>query len=191
MRTKWLVLSYGVCVMFVMGVPCVGAATGPASVYKVTVVKFELFNGTSFITAFDGASVVLDIAAVDSGQAAGTFFQGLKIPDGSYTQVRATVSDTFTISGRVGTSYTTATKSNSGCAITTVAANEAECVVDVQGGVGTPDPDILETTLTIVNGVPSHSIRVNFNVDNAIQDGGPSGELYPGMPDVTMAMTAL
>ncbi len=168
------------------------AATGPASTYKVTVTKFELYNGTSWVTVSTGNSTVIDIAAVNAGQAAGTFFSSLSVPDGSYTQVRVTPSDTFTVSGRVGSNYTTATVSNGGCAVTAVAANEAICTVNVPApGIGTPNPDVLPATLTITNRVPSHKIRVNFNVSNAIQDGGPSGELYPAVPTVTMTMIAL
>ncbi len=74
------------------------AATGPASTYKVTVTKFELYNGTSWVTVSTGNSTVIDIAAVNAGQAAGTFFSSLSVPDGSYTQVRVTPSDTFTVS---------------------------------------------------------------------------------------------
>jgi hypothetical protein len=91
----------------------------------------------------------------------------------------------------VGSSYTTATKSNGGCAATAVAANQADCSVDVPGGIGTPSPDILPAALTITSGVPSHKIRVSFDVNNAIQDGGPFGELFPAAPTVTISMTAL
>jgi hypothetical protein len=191
MSKKIILLSLSVLCASLIHPSWIFAATGPASVYKVTIVKFELYNGTSWITLFDGASTTIDIASVDAGQAAGNFFTGLNVPDGTYTQVRVTPSATFVVSGRVGTSYTTAAKANGGCVPTTTAANEAPCSVDVPGGIGTPNPDILPATLTITNGVPSHKIRVSFNVNNAIQDGGPFGELYPGTPTVTMSMIAL
>lgn len=167
------------------------AATGPASAYKVTITKFELYNGTSWVTVSSGNSTTLDIASVTAGSAAGNFFAGLSVPDGTYTQVRVTISDTFVISGRVGSNYTTATISNGLCAVTATAANEAACTMTVPGGLPAPNPDVLPSSLTVTNGVPSHKIRVTFNVNSALADGGPLGEIYPGTPDVTMTMIAL
>jgi hypothetical protein len=184
---------FGLTVLLTLfvGLSSAFAATGPASVYKVTITKFELYNGTSWITVFSGSSTTIDIASASAGSAAGNFLSGLNVPDGSYTQVRVTPADTFTISGNNGTLYTTAAKAGtpSGCVPTAVAASEAQCSVDVPGGIGTPSPDVLPSTLTVTNGVPSHKIRVNFNVNNAIQDIG--GNLYPAAPSVTMTMTAL
>lgn len=165
------------------------AATGPASVYKVTITQFEIYNGTSWITVSDGSSTTIDIASVQSSSVAGTFFSGLSVPDGTYTQVRVTVSGTFVISGRVGSSYTTAVISNGGCVVTAVAANEAECTVTAS--LPAPTPDVLPTALTVTNGVPSHKIRVTFNVNTALEDTGFPGTIIPGQPSVTMTMVAL
>jgi hypothetical protein len=167
------------------------AATGPASVYKVTITQFELYNGTSWVTVSDGSSTTLDIASVNAGAVAGTFFSGLSVPDGSYTQVRVTISNTFTISGRVGSNYTNGQISNGICATTATAADEAACTVTVPGGLPPAQPDALPTTLTVTSGVPSHKIRVTFNVDNAIDDSGVGGLFFPGTPAVTMTMIAL
>ncbi len=168
--------------------------TGPATVYKVTVTKFEMYNGTEWITVSNGASTVMDIASVSAGQVAGNFFSGLTVPNGSYTQVRVTISPTFTISGSVGsdgsTIYTTATLSGGACVSSAIAANQAECTVDVPGGLPAPSPDVLPTTLVVATGVPSHKIRVNFNVSAAIQEGNAE-VLVPGIPSVTMEMIAL
>lgn len=168
------------------------AATGPARTYQVTITKFELNNGTSWVTVSSGNSTTIDIAAVNAGAVAGTFFSGLSVPDGTYTQVRVTISPTFTISGNVGANYTTATLSNGVCVTTTTAASEAACTMSVPGGLPAPTPDNLPTTLTVTNGVPSHKIRVTFNVNNAItDDNAPPGTAIPGNPTVTMAMVAL
>lgn len=168
--------------------------TGAATVYKVTITKFEMFNGTDWITVSDGTSSTIDIAAASAGAAAGNFFSGLNVPNGSYTQVRVTVSNTFIISGSVGsdgsTVFTTAAKSGGACVSSASAGNQAECTVDVPGGLPDPSPDVLPTTLTIVNGAPSHKIRVNFNVSVAIQEVA-SEALVPGAPTVTMQMIAL
>lgn len=183
------------CLIFVASLSAMPAtacaATGPASVYKVTITKFEMYNGTDWATILDGSSTTLDIASVNAGAVAGTFFSGLSVPDGSYTQVRVTISDTFTISGHVGSSYTNGQISNSICAVTAVAADEAECTVTVPGGLPAPTPDTLPTTLTVTNGVPSHKVRVTFNVNNAIDNSGFGGLMFPGTPSVTMEMIAL
>ena len=50
--------------------------TGAATVYKVTVTKFEMYNGSSWITVSDGSSTVMDIASVTAGQVAGNFSPG-------------------------------------------------------------------------------------------------------------------
>jgi hypothetical protein len=168
--------------------------TGAATVYKVTVTKFEMYNGSSWITVSDGSSTVMDIASVTAGQVAGNFFSGLNVPDGSYTQVRVTISPSFTISGSVGsdgsTIYTTATLSGGACVSSASSANQAECTVSVPGGLPDPTADVLPTTLVITGGVPSHKIRVNFDVSAAVQEG--AGEtLVPGNPTVTMQMIAL
>ena len=151
-------------------------------------------NGTAWIIVSNGSSTTLDIASVNSGQAAGNFFAGLVVPDGSYTQVRVTVSPTFTISGSVGSDgspiYTTATLSGGICVSTSSSANQAECTVSVPGGLPDPTPDNLPTTLVITGGVPSHKIRVNFGVSTAIEEG-VSELLFPGTPTVTMQMIAL
>lgn len=168
--------------------------TGAATVYKVTVTKFEMYNGSTWVTVSNGSSTVMDIASVSAGQVAGNFFSGLIVPDGSYTQVRTTISPTFTISGSVGsdgsTIYTTATLSGGACVSSGSSANQAECTVAVPGGLGDPQADTLPSTLVVSNGAPSHKIRVNFDVSAAIKEG--AGEsLFPGNPTVTMQMIAL
>ncbi len=168
--------------------------TGTATVYKVTVTKFEMYNGTAWVTVSNGSSTTMDIASVNSGAVVGTFFSGLTVPDGSYTQVRVTISDTFTISGSVGSDgtpvYTTATLSGGACTSSASSSNEAQCTVSVPGGLPAPTPDVLPTTLVVANGVPSHKIRVKFDVSAAVQEGA-GGVLFPGNPIVTMEMIAL
>ncbi len=168
--------------------------TGAATAYKVTIEQFEMFNGTSWVTVSSGNSTTIDIAAVNSGSAAGTFFAGLNVPDGSYTQVRVTVSSTFTISGSVSTDgsaiYSTAALANGVCVSSSNASNQAQCAVSVPGGLPAPTPDVLPSTLTVTGGVPSHKIRVNFNVSAAVQETAGEG-IAPGQPTVTMQMIAL
>lgn len=163
---------------------------GPASVYKVTIEKFEMYNGTSWITVSNGASTTIDIASASAGSVAGTFFAGLTVPDGSYTQVRVTNKNEFTISGNVGGRYTLSTKTNDMCDSSGSSAAEAECTVAIPGGMPAPTPDVLPETLTVNQGVPSHKIRVFFDVSTAIEE--EAGQLLrPAAPTVTMEMIAL
>lgn len=163
-------------------------ATGPASAYKVRVSKFELFNGTSWITVFEGTSDALDIASVSSGAAAGSFMSGLSVPDGTYTQVRVTPSPTFVISGYDGVNYTTATAGPGGGSTFGTAAQQAEFTLTLTGGSvpGATPTDFSATPITVKDGVASNKIRVSFDVSNAIQTQG--GELWPAQPTVTMSI---
>ena len=165
------------------------AAPGPASVYKVRISKFELFNGTSWITVFEGTSGALDIASVTSGSAAGSFMSGLSVPDGTYTQVRVTPSPTFVISGHDSLgNYTTVTAGGGGGSTPGIAAQEAEFTLTLTGG-NVPDAvptDFSATPITVKDGVANHKIRVNFDVSAAIQLAG--GELWPAQPTVTMSI---
>lgn len=162
-------------------------ATGPATVYKVRIAKFELFNGTNWIPIFEGTSGTLDIAAVSGGSAAGSFCAGLSVPDGTYTQVRVTPSPIFNISGNDGASYTTAANGVGGGSVVGTATQQAECAVTLTGGAipGPQTTDFSATPITVKDGIADHKVRVSFDVSNAIQLQG--GELYPAVPVVTVS----
>lgn len=161
-------------------------AAGPASVYKVTVTKFELYNGTEWVTAFSGTSATLDIAAGSVGSSVGNFMSGLTVPDGTYTQVRVTPSGTFTIKGNDGANYTTATVGPFTGSVPTVnPALAAECTLTL-GGVTAQTQDISATPIVVTDGVPNYKVRVSFDVSGAI--GTVAGELFPNPPVVTMSL---
>ncbi len=164
-------------------------AVGPATVYKVTLTKFELWNGTAWITILDGSSTTIDIASASSGAAAGNFISGVNIPDGTYTQSRVTPSATFTIKGNDGSNYTTAAIGvGSGCTATEIAASAAECTVTIPGGI-TANTAIFSGPITMTGGVASHKVRVSFDVSTAIQT--VVGELFPAAPTVTVTIIQL
>lgn len=172
-------------VIFLFALPAF--ANGPATVYKVTLTKFELWNGTEWITAFTGTSTTLDIAsAADNDTSAGNFLSGLVIPDGTYTKVKATPSGTFTIKGDDGAgNYTTAVVGvGTGSTPTNNAALAAECTVTIAGVVATESA--LSTPITVTDGAPNHRVRVKFNTSAAIQLQG--GELFPAVPTVTVSV---
>lgn len=165
-------------------------ATGPATVYRVKIVKFELYNGTNWVTAFEGTSSALDIAAVSGGASAGNFMSGLAVPDGTYTQVRVTPSPTFTFSGNDGANYTTATVGPGSGSVPGTAGQQAECTITLTGGsVPTAQTqDFSATPITVTDGVANHKVRVSFDVSNAVQYIAGPNELYPAAPAVTMSI---
>lgn len=171
--------------------PALALANGPANVYKVTIAKFEMFNGTSWITILDGASTTIDIASANAGAVAGSFLAGQNIPDGTYTQVRVTPSATFSIKGNDGSRYTTAAKGpNGGCVYSASAAAETECSVTISDGV-TATTTTLSQAITITAGVSSHKVRVSFDTSTAIQYVIAADELFPAQPTVTTSIIAL
>src|SRR3989338_1862201 len=167
------------------------SATGPATVYKVRVRTFEIWNGAQWITAFEGTSAVLYISAVNSGQSAGTFFSGLPIPDGTYTKVRFTPHPIFNIQGNDGARYTLAVNGvNGGCTYTGVAANAAECTITLTGG-NIPlaqEQDFSATPITVTDGASNRKVRVSFDTSNSIQYQGGADEIFPAAPAVTMTV---
>ena len=163
-------------------------ANGAADYYAVTITKFELYNGTSWVTVFEGTSSELDIASVSSGASAGNFFSGLAVPDGTYTQVRVTPSPTFKIRGTDGAgNYTTATNgSGGGSTLTTDINQKATCTITLTVAPSAGTQDFTATPITVADGVANHKVRVNFDVSAAVQLLG--GELWPAQPTVTQTI---
>lgn len=180
------VILLGVILLFTS----VACATGPATVYKVRIIRFELFNGTNWVNVFEGTSALLDIAAVSGGSAAGNFFSGLSVPDGTYTQCRVTPSATFIFSGNDGAAFTTAVVAANGGSTPGTAAQQAECTITLTGGsVPTAQTqDFSATPITVKDGAANHKIRVSFDVSNAVQLINPPNEVYPAAPAVTMTV---
>ena len=183
--------SFILIVMIFVVTPLVFAA-GPASVYKVQVKLVRLWNGTSWVTVFDGTSSTLDIANVSSGASAGSFLSSLAVPDGTYTKVEVTPSPTFTYSGHDGTSYTTAATGTTLGSEQGTAALEAEYTLTLTGGniPTAQEQDFSATPITVVGGEVDHIIHVNFDVSNAIKLMGAPGpeDLFPAPPVVTLAL---
>ncbi len=164
-------------------------AAGAADYYGVTINKFELYNGTSWVTVFSGTSSELDIASASSGASAGNFFSGLVVPDGTYTKCKVTPSPTFKIRGADGANYTTAANGGTGGSAPTGNINlKATCTITLTGG-NVPiaqEQDFSATPITVTDGVASHKVRVSFNVSAAVQLLGI--ELWPAAPVVTMTI---
>lgn len=182
-------------VLFTLSSSVLAYAAGPATAYKVKVKKLELWNGSSWVTAFEGSSATMDIASVNSGQAAGQFLSGLKVPDGVYSQVRVTPHPSFNIQGYdngvVPTRYTLAANGvNGGCTVTNDAASVAECTITLTppNEPGVTTQDFSATPITVKDGVCDRKIRVSFDVSTAISYNAPAGEIFPAEPTVTMTV---
>ena len=180
-----------IVVFFIVGGAYPALANGPANSYKVTITTMELYNGSSWVTVSSGSSTTIDIASATSGGAAGNFFSGLSIPDGTYSQVRATPSATFVIKGNDGSGrYTTATNGpNSGWVFSTVASAEDSCTVTVASI--SAKTTVLSSPITVTGGVASHKVRVSFDTSTAIQYNAGANELFPSAPTVTITTIAL
>ncbi len=178
-----------IVMIFVFTAPAFAA--GPASVYKVKLSKFELWNGASWVTAFEGTSSALDIASVSAGAAVGNFLSGLTVPDGTYTKVRVTPSPTFIYSGYDGANYTTAGTGVGVGSTPGTAAQQAEFTMTLTGGniptAQGDSQDFSATPITVIDGGADKIVRVSFNVATAIQLQG-DGKLWPAQPVVTMSM---
>ena len=176
-------------VLLTLTSPVLAYAAGPATAYKVKVKKLELYNGASWITVFEGASAVMDIASVNSGQSAGQFISGLNVPDGVYSQVRVTPHPSFNIQGNDGARYTLAANGvNGGCTFTNNAALAAECTITLTppNEPSTTTQDFSATPITVKNSVCDRKIRVSFDVSGAISYNAPANEIFPAEPTVTM-----
>lgn len=135
-----------------------GGVAATPTVYKVNITKIEFFNG-GWVTYFSG-SCVMDIASVAAGASAGGCGAGGTLPSGTYTQMRVTMSRTFTLSGSV--------------ADDTSGAGIQPCRTGT--GLG---------TATIVGGAVTYS-----NTNNGSTDGGTATEqsiLIPTASDNSIA----
>ncbi len=178
-------------ILFSFLIATTGWANGPANAYEVRISKLELWNGSSWVTVFEGTSTAIDIASVSSGAAAGQFLSGLSVPDGTYTQSRVTPSQVFKIKGNDGSRYTIATNgSNGGCQYTANSALEAACTVTISDPIS-PDVTTFSSPITMQNGVASHKIRVSFDTSSAVQYNSLADEIFPATPTVTVTVIAL
>lgn len=180
---KTLLLTF--LFVFVLLLPSIVTA-GVASVYKITITKMELHNGSSWVEVFSGTSAEIDIASVSAGSSIGNILSGLTIPDGTYTQVRTTASANITLSGTDGGFYTTATTNtvgdDTGCVATGNVLLEAECAAVV--GTTPQNTTTFSAPITALNNNLSHKIRVNFDVSAALTYNGGAGTLFLDAPSV-------
>jgi hypothetical protein len=169
-------------------------AHGNVSQYSITINQIEIYNSTTgeWITIASTPTTV-DIARADAGAAIGAMTNSdVTLTFGSYTQVRATVSDTFTIaacSDLGGSRCTTATNQGD-TALVADSDTAVAGVVVVNGGVDIlTDPVILTPPFEMSATTTSMSSTVSFNLDNVFTYSADSGGyIYPGEPITTITM---
>lgn len=78
------------------------AATSTPDGYQITVQKIEVSadSGASWHVLGSG-NVTMDIASVSSGSQVGAYISGAVLPDGTYSQIRTTISNQLTLRGSV------------------------------------------------------------------------------------------
>ena len=162
--------------------------------YSMTINKIEIYNSTTakWITIASTPKTV-DIASASAGAAIGSMTNSdVTLTFGSYTKVRATVSDTFTIaacSDSGGSTCTTATNASVSLLVATSATAVAGSVT-VNGGVDITSAEItLATPFEMSAATTSMSSTVSFNLDNVFTYSADNGGyIYPGEPSVSITM---
>lgn len=71
-------------------------ATGTPTSFKVTVIKVEMWNGTSWVNIFEGSS---ELNLVGPGTFPG--ISNLTLPDGTYSKIRVKINNAFQVLGSV------------------------------------------------------------------------------------------
>jgi hypothetical protein len=170
-------------------------ATGKPTVFKVTVTKVELYNGTSFVTIFTGSSQ-LDLVAA----AAGAAFPGISsvsLPAGTYSQMRVTFLNNFTIKGSLAsggvTYYTTATTINSNAAsMASVTATDL-----AEASIANPDWGALSDPVVNTNSIPSpvtittgtaYAPTLKFDISTALVLNSQLGAFYFTLQQITISL---
>lgn len=166
-------------VMVEGGVPT-GFATGTPSLFKSSVTKVEMFNGTSWVTIFFGTAP-LDMLA------GGTFpgISDLSLAAGTYSQIRITFNNSFPVAGTLsydGTPYyTTATtfggQTNLASTPTTVAGSMAEFTF-YNPAWGALNADVTQTfsiTPITVGPLTDYQPTLRFTISDKLVLNGTSG----------------
>jgi hypothetical protein len=161
----------------------------------MTINKIEIYNSTTaeWVTIASTPKTV-DIASASAGVAIGSMTNAdVTLPFGSYTKVKATVSDTFTIkacSGNGGSTCTTATKvSGNDAALVATSATAIAGSVIVNSGVDLTETITLTTPFEMTAATTGMSSTVSFDLNNVftyVDDD--TDHIYPGPPSTTITM---
>ena len=169
-------------------------ATGKPTVFKVTVTKVELYNGTSFVTIFSGSSQ-LDLVTA-AGEAAFPGISTLSLPTGTYSQIRVTFSNSFVMRGSLAsagtTYYTTATTLNGGTA--SQASTSAAAIADATiinpdwGAAGVGVVQTIAITPVTISAGGSYAPTLKFTVTNSLVLSTAGGIFFFTLAGVTVSI---
>jgi hypothetical protein len=151
-------------------------AAGKPTVFKVTVTKVELYNGTSYVTLFAG-SAQLDLVAA-AGASAFPGISNLKLPAGTYSQIRVTFANSFGVGGSLIDGETrwyctsTAVPDTGGAA----AQGSADSTLAGEASLLNPDWGVLGASVVQVINIPSITVTsatdyqptIKFDVTNSL-----------------------
>jgi hypothetical protein len=162
--------------------------------YSMTINKIEIYNSTTaaWVTIASTPKTV-DIASASAGASIGSMTNAdVTLPFGSYTKVKATVSDTFTIKAcnDAGGSCTTADKvSGNDAALVATSATAIAGSVIVNSGVDLTETITLTTPFEMTAATTGMSSTVSFDLNNVFTyvDAG-TDYIYPGPPSTTITM---
>ncbi len=145
-------------------------ATGKPSVFKVTVTMVELYNGTSWVTIFTGSSQ-LDL----TGLGAFPGISNLDLPSGTYSKIRVTFSNSFTLAGSlvylVTTFYTTSATVNETAIQAGIISPAVEGTIKNPnwGNLGDPVVQTYDISPFTVTNETDYQPILKFNVDNSLE----------------------
>lgn len=181
------------------------AATDNATpaIYEVTVKKIEFHNQAtgSFVTVKE-ADLTFNIASVTAGATVGSYISGAEIPEGTYDQVRVTISRNMGIqaTGAVGatTYYTTSGSTDipgglgSAVTISTNSNQYAKGTLQIPSNVSGVDAtagtftetDTLSSPIVVKKGL-TKSMKIKFDVTNKVTLDDTNLIAYPTQPGVS------
>ena len=160
--------------------------------YSITINKIEIYNSTTaeWVTIASTPKTV-DIASASAGAAIGSMTNAdVTLPFGSYTKVKATVSDTFTIkacSDDGGSTCTTATNASVSSLVATSATAVAGSVT-VNSGVDIQKTVVLTAPFEMNAATASMSTTISFDLDNVFTYNAANEYITAGEPAVTVSM---
>lgn len=158
-------------------------ATGKPSVFKVTVTKVELYNGTSYVTIFSGTSN-LDLVAA-AGATAFPGISNLTLPAATYSKIRVTFLNGIGVQGSLSAGgvpyYMTSTVIASGggsIASPTGPSAEVTLLAPDYGALNDPVTQEFSIASITVNASTNYQPTLKFNITTGLALWNDSGVIY-------------
>lgn len=184
--------------------------------YTITIKKIELYNSTTgqWITA-NQTPTTFNIASVDAGTVAGNLVSGASLTNGTYTQIRVTVGNSFSMKAFVSiggqgkcTSGTATINTNTFAGVANCAsiasASSVTAVIDFTSATLPSGQEVIGTDLRSTSGFTGFTIgpgsapktaSVAFDLNNVFKhytanhfSPGSAETITPGQPSVTQSI---